>query len=158
MSTANQLSINEGAGKDPVRDSAKVAKVSRIPLGGAQSKLLGGVDIQPIPGYYMRWINDDAGRLESAKAAGYEMVAPTEIGLNADEGSTIRRYAGTKDSGEPFYCYLMKCPDEFYQDDLARLQAPLDVIERQIKGNKAPGAPQTAALEGFTLSGQQPKA
>ena len=95
----------------------------RTPLGVRRSKLT----VQfPIPGYTLRWINDDKTRLHDAIQGSYEFVTEDEVGMigdinitpgNQDLGRKVSKTVGTKDDHTPMIAYLMKIPTELYAQD-----------------------------------------
>lgn len=150
---------SSAAVKDAVPSSPEVEKMApaservktRQPFGGFTKKL----DIKSkIPGYVLYWINDDPGRIPSCLNAGFEFVSPKEIPLdygnvtmdgmrqNLDEGDRVSRPTKSVDAaGQPVKMYLMKLPQEFYEQDQAAKAARQAQIDNAIKGGgvRAPG-------------------
>lgn len=70
----------------------------------------------PIPGFYLYWMNDTDIRINRAKRSGYEHVSRDEVMLsesltdgNDVAGNHVRKQVGAID-GKPLYAYLMKKP------------------------------------------------
>lgn len=97
-----------------------------------------------IPGYHMHIINDVPGRIEEALSSGYEFVSPSEIGgtttnvvsRNTDLGDKVRFLVGQSDRGEGLYAYLMKLPQEWYDEDQQELQRVNDRVDHAIRNGK----------------------
>jgi hypothetical protein len=109
------------ANAGPVRDA------KRVPMSVPQAKLA----VPPIPGYYLHWFRNEAGRIEHALRAGYEFVSDEEVLMqggilgsdtaesrNTDMGSRVSMVAGgTNKNGEPTRLYLMKLRKELREED-----------------------------------------
>tara|TARA_R100000781_G_scaffold62400_1_gene39632 strand:+ start:174 stop:608 length:435 start_codon:yes stop_codon:yes gene_type:complete len=100
-------------------------KQVRTPIGGQRTQLqLSEADQAALDeaGFLPRWINDIGGRLEAAKAGGYEHVTKeeaTSLGHGAvmereDLGHVVSRIVD-KRTGDR--AYLMKIRKEFYEED-----------------------------------------
>jgi hypothetical protein len=92
-------------------------------LGGAQLKL--EVGKAGIPGFHLYWENDTDARIERLLGAGFEFVTKEEVGMSqvtqrvvadSEIDSRVSKYVGTTDDGKPMRAYLMKCPDELWED------------------------------------------
>lgn len=119
--------------KDVVQQPSKTRN-KRIPFGIPRSKL--SID-KPIEGYHLHWVNDEGGRLVQAQQGDYTFVAPDEVGFVEDiEEGRVSRLVGTQEDGSPMYAYLMKIPQEYYEEDQAHLQSQLDEIDNRIKGGQ----------------------
>lgn len=93
--------------------------------------------------HYLRWFNDDGVRITKALQAGYEFVSSKEVAmgemvipLNEDLGDRVSRVVGTKADGKPMFCFLMKLPNEYRQQDEARQAAEVDSIDAVINRGK----------------------
>ena len=110
------------------------AQVKRRPFGVPVQRL--GVS-KDIPGYHLRWVNDEPGRVEQALESGYQFVDPEEVGKVAREDNKVRELVGVaRDDRNPLYAYLMKIPEEFYLEDRAVLENQNKSIENAIKSGK----------------------
>jgi hypothetical protein len=96
---------------------------TRIPFGAAQAKL----SYPPRPGFHRHWFRDDPGRVERAKAAGYDHV---EDPLT---GQPVSRLGGVADGGGGLSMYLMEQPQHWHDEDVALGQKPVDEIDRAIR-------------------------
>lgn len=104
-------------------------RTTRIPFGGARTKLAIGFEI---PGQHLHWINDTAGRLDEAQQGGYSFVSPSEVGFTEKE-SQVKRFVGKDEAGEAIHAYLMKIDIDLYEEDQRTLQAGVDVFDRAMK-------------------------
>lgn len=103
-------------------------------FGVAQSRLDVGTDI---PGYHLRWVNDEPGRLQRAQQAGYQFVTPEEVDRVSDDESKVRELVGVqRDEKTPQFAYLMKIAEELYQEDRNALDYQVDQIDAAIRGGK----------------------
>jgi hypothetical protein len=99
---------------------------TRIPMSVPRAKMA----TPEIPGYHSHWINDYAGRVMQAQAAGYSFVNQDEVlismpglandilGTGTDLGTRVSIVVGKNEDGSPLRAYLMKLGDEFYKEDL----------------------------------------
>ena len=116
-------------------------KNQRTPFGVPRSKLT--INGAKIPGYMLRWINDQDNRILEAYEGGYEHVTKDEIPNIGDKnvvdmgdlGTVVSRVVGNHASGEPMRAYLMKIDQELYEED-QRLKEELmtDVEDYHIGG------------------------
>lgn len=117
----------------------KSRRPKRTPLGSLRLKMSveGNFD-----GYHTHWINDVNTNLHEAQQAGYEFVERDEAGQigdknltpgNQDLGSMVSRVVGTKSDGTPQHAYLMKLPQEFYEEDMAELEKRNSQIDEAIQ-------------------------
>lgn len=88
-------------------------------LGGARLKL---AVHGSIPGYKMYWCNDDNNEVAELLSEGFTFVQPQEVSLtrgivtDADVADRVSKYVGTKANGEPLRAFLMKCPQDIWDD------------------------------------------
>lgn len=109
---------SEGEGAES--GEMRIRRQNRRPFGSNQQKLF----YPQRPGFHRHWFNDEDGRIEDAKAAGYE---------NVKEGDNpVRRVVGTAKAGGPLYGYLMEIPEEWWEEDMARNQEQVDRTEQAI--------------------------
>lgn len=109
------------------------ARNKRTPFGVKQSKL--SINKQ-LDGYHYRWVNDEPGRIAQAQAGDYAFVEPEEVGREKTSDSRVKELAGTHKDGSPMYTYLMRIPQEFFEEDQTSAQGYLDDIDTAIKGGK----------------------
>jgi len=117
--------------RDEVRsvDREETGRKKRVPLGVQQPKMVA----ETRPGYVRYWFNDKGNRLASAQAAGYDYVKE-----HGDQKRSMT--VGTHEDGRPMTAYLMEIPQEFYDEDQALKQVPLDEFEAAINGGVPQGA------------------
>lgn len=104
-------------------------KVSRLAISKQQE------------GFHYRWVNDEPGRLSQAIDGGYDFVVPSEVGREPREDNKTREYAGLKADGGPMFTYLMKIPQEYYEEDQESAQEHLDSIDKAIRGGSLDRTP-----------------
>lgn len=105
----------------------------RRPFGVPVSRLS---VFKEIPGYHLRWVNDEPGRIALAMESGYTFVSPEEVGRAGDDGK-VKEQAGTqRDGSTPLFMYLMKIAQEFYEEDRDSLNSQIDKIDEAIRGGK----------------------
>ena len=93
------------------------------------SELTGGLKLKlavagEIPGYHLYWENDQDGAVETLLMEGFDFVSydelragkATEVVEDADIGSQISRYVGRREDGDPLRAYLLKCPNDLWQE------------------------------------------
>jgi hypothetical protein len=106
------------------RDIPRTATRERGVFNGTTKKLSVNTEI---PGYQLRWFNDQDGRVEAAVGrAWWDFVTQDEVALqdsnkvlerNSDVGSRVRAIVGTLDNGDPLYAYLLKIKKEWFDED-----------------------------------------
>lgn len=106
------------------RDIPRTAIRERGVFNGTTKKLSVTTEI---PGYQLRWFNDQDGRVEAAVGrAWWDFVTQDEIALqdgnkvldrNSDVGTRVRAIVGTLDNGDPLYAYLLKIKKEWFEED-----------------------------------------
>lgn len=112
-------------------DSTGRRKFVRKPFGQQMQKLAYPVE----PGYHHHWFNDNGrGRIDQAKEAGYEHV----IGR---DGNPVKAPVGVAEGGSILIAFLMKIPQEWYEDDMAAQQRAIDEIDRAIHSGAIAGKP-----------------
>lgn len=113
---------------DPVH---RVTRESRKPFGSTDQKLAWPIR----PGYHNHWFNDDPGRIQTAKDAGYEHVQDYR-------SMPVSRVVGVAPGGGPLLAYLMEVPQEWWEEDQARQQklvdTKMDAIRRGYVDRKDP--------------------
>lgn len=100
-----------------------------------------GVDVKDIlPGFVLRWINDERDRVPRSEFMGWTFVLRTEVALsekvfppNKDMGDKIAVYVGANEGGQPMRAFLMKIPQEGYDQIMRRKHAQDDMIEDAIR-------------------------
>ena len=111
-----------------------------------------------IDGYHIHILNDTPGRISQALENGYEFVSPEEVGgatnsnvtdRNTDLGEKVRFLVGHDEKGNSLFAYLMKIPQEWYDEDQQAIQERSDKIDNAIRKGKIVGDGQND--EGFYL-------
>ena len=124
------------------RDIPRTATRERGVFNGTTKKLSVTTEI---PGYQLRWLNDQDGRIEAAVGrAWWDFVTQDEIALqdsnkvlerNSDVGSRVRAIVGTLDNGEPLYAYLLKIKKEWFEEDTQATAKHIRDSEREMIRN-----------------------
>ena len=68
----------------------------------------------------------------AAQQGGYQFVNPKEIG-SSEEGTQVKRLAGTREDGEALFAYLMKIELDLYEEDQKVLSTEIRQFEAAIK-------------------------
>lgn len=102
------------------REEAQAPRTRRrTNLGGMRLKLSVG---NLIEGYHMYWANDENNEVQELLEEGFTYVKPSEVrmerGLVADTdvSDRVSKYVGTKANGDPLRAYLMKCPQDLWDE------------------------------------------
>lgn len=133
-----------------VAEGKTKAERVRVPLSVPQRKL----EVEPIPGYHLRWIRGTVQRLQQAEAAGFTFVTPEEVSINntmlggdastqgsTDMGSRVSVVEGAEiEGGQAVRMYLMKQPMQFYLEDAAINQQRNDSIAAALTQTYSQGA------------------
>jgi len=105
-------------------------RAERVPIGVRRQRL----GAEERRGFHRHWFNDSPGRIDAAKAGGYEHVTD-------ENGEPRRARVGVAPDGEVQMGYLMEIPQKFYDEDQRAKHKSVDEFEDALKR----GAP---ALEG----------
>jgi hypothetical protein len=106
-----------------------------------------------IPGYYVRWVNDDGQEVEYRLQNDYDFVAPDEIGLLNSSESRVKELVGTKQNGDALYAYLMKIPQDWRDADVQEEEEAQRRYEQQIRKGTIAGDGETAAMRYIPKAG-----
>lgn len=110
-----------------VNEAKKMAltrETIRTPIG-AKRELLNVTDTPD--GYVDRIVNDNPGRIETFKRAGYEMVENASLGTSNVDGAQASAGVVSKDVGKGVTAYVMRQKKEYYDEDQnAKQQKILD--------------------------------
>lgn len=117
------------AQQNPATATRKTAgERKRVPFSAPVRKL----EVPPIPGFYLYWVEGTPSEIARAQAAGFEFVDASEIPTNdvalagdglksgsTDLGSRVSVVAGGEagGDGQPVRLYLMKQKLEYYEED-----------------------------------------
>lgn len=116
----------DGPRSDALGEPLGPNAIKRVPMGTRAARLVG----EQRAGYYRRWFNDVPGRIERARAAGFEHVR------NA-KGEPMSTPAGTQEHGGGMRAYFMEIPDELRAQDLEQKRFLNDEIDRALNRGKA---------------------
>lgn len=108
-------------------DKREIEIRQRVPVSGPRDVLtVYGKD----PNYYYRWVNDTGNRVQRFLRGGYEIVtddlevgAP-RVGVPEAEGSPLKISVGGG-----LNAYLMRIPQEWYNEDQKRKDEAVDATE-----------------------------
>ena len=87
-------------------------------------------------GYVDRWVNDEPGRIQKFKDAGYELVSTASVGDSAADGTHSDQGVVSRDMGKGVTSYLMRQRKEYYQEDQAEKQRYVDKTEESMRRSK----------------------
>lgn len=140
-SDEDRLTKAANAASSARRDSQREGSArSRPPVAGGMRLKLG---VQgSLPGYHLYWENDQDGAIEQLLYEGFEFVNPSidkELRLESafvrdgDLNSRISRYVGRREDGSPLRAYLLKCPDEIWEDRESERYKQADAWDEAIR-------------------------
>lgn len=118
----------------------------RVPLGTHRMKL----QADAREGYVRRWVNDEPGRLDMFKEAGYEFVTDPKLQVGEGDdisqrpglGTAVSRHVGIRADNQPQRAYLMEIPEEYYKEDQTAKMQQVDEREDALRrGQDNQGAP-----------------
>lgn len=98
------------------------AKYRRAIQSGSFNRRL---QARPIEGFQIRFVNDEMGRLSQFCDLGWDFVTNQEQGLggnSSDAGDKYSIVVGTTSGGQELRAYLLKIPQEWY-DQFKRIEA-----------------------------------
>jgi hypothetical protein len=126
--------------------NARIAELraKRVPFGRRTQKLA----YARRPGYRRHWFADHPGRVEEARAAGWEHVKD-------HEGKIVSKLHGRHRDGRAMIGYLLEIPEVLWREDLAADQRRVDEGEQGIRSGNLPNGVQTNEKQGnFYTPGQ----
>jgi len=112
------------------KKSSEIRNSMRIPIGGRRN--LTGVNDTP-DGFVDRWVNDNPGRIERFKRAGYETVQAASVGDSGVDSSHAKAGIVSRDMGQGVTAYLMRQRQDYFSDDQAAKQKDVDASEETIR-------------------------
>lgn len=144
----DSIKANKGV-TEVTTETGRAIRRKRGALNGSTPKMAIG---NLIEGYHLHWMNDEKNRIEAALDNGYEFVSPEEIGgmryNNVTNRNTelsenrVRLLVGTTQDG-PLFAYLMKIPQEWYEEDQQELQDRNNLVDEAIRGGRSSGVDST---------------
>ncbi len=109
-------------------------------FGGARLKL---EVFGTIPGYHLYWENDENAAIEQLLSEGFDFVTAEEVGMTSkttrivadkDVDGRFSKYVGTRADGTgPLRAFLLKCPDELWEDRQAMRGEQDDLRDQAIR-------------------------
>lgn len=118
-------------------EKKRVDRGTRVPLGGFTGPLALNKESRD-PDMHYSWALDDSedgSKIERRLQAGYEFCSPDE-NLVAGNGSVYKSVQSGSiirvPAGHGSYHYLMKIPQEWYEDDAAQAQKRVDATEASL--------------------------
>lgn len=121
---------------------------NRVPMSIPTLKL----QAAEIPGFHLHWMSGTQGRISQALRAGYQFVSPEEVNLtnpdiagafgatnSSDLGTRVSALAGGEADGQAARLYLMKLPEEFWQEDQRLRDAANEKTAAMLRGGSAVG-------------------
>ena len=115
----------------------------RVPFGRRSQKLA----YASRPGYHRHWFADHPGRVEEARAAGWENVKD-------DAGKTVTKLSGRHRDGRAMIGYLMEIPEVLWREDLAADQARVNSSEDSIRQGQVAANPTGERQNSFYVPAQ----
>lgn len=139
-----QERLNQSSNPANAPAKAKETK-GRIPMSVPEQKLA----VPDIPGFHLHWMLGTPQRLQQAEKAGYTFVQQDEVELNtvglADNpmsdghnglDSRVSVASGKEMEGsQPQRLYLMKLPEQFWQEDQAKLAQRNEAMAATLRGD-----------------------
>lgn len=125
--SARMKEVNE------VKKRASSESKMRVPVG--QNRDITNVHDTP-EGYKDRWVNDEAGRIEKFRAAGYESVETAQMDSSNVDGSHTESGVVSKDMGKGQTAYLMRQRQDYYDEDQIAKQITVDETEDSMRKTK----------------------
>ena len=135
----------------------KKSDAVRVPMSLPNQKL----SVVEIPGMHCHWMAGNSGRIQQALRGGYSFVTPEEVNLtevgigndaagdgNTDLGSRVSVVGGA----DGMRLYLMKIPQELWEQDQMAYGQRQEQIASQIRGDKGFTAPDQDSSQRYRPS------
>lgn len=119
--------------KNESKKKSEVNSRIRVPVGANRD--VTAVRTTP-DGYIDRWVNDEPGRINLLKKAGYELVESAQVGDEGVDGTHSESGVVSRDMGKGVIAYLMRQRNEYYEEDQTEKQKIIDENEEIIRRNK----------------------
>lgn len=107
-----------------------VGKSMRVPIGGSRN--ITNVNDTPDDSVD-RWVNDQDGRIDRFKRAGYENVQAASVGDSGVDCTHSESGVVSRNMGQGVTAYLMRQSKDFYNQDQAAKQQKVDDSEESIR-------------------------
>ena len=115
------------------KKSADAKSRVRHPIGAKRDVLT----VQnPDENYVYRVVNDNPGRIDRFKEAGYELVENATLGTSHADGSQADAGVVSKDVGKGVTAYVMRQRRDWYDEDQAAKQRRIDEAEDGMRKKK----------------------
>lgn len=104
---------------------------------------------EEFPGYFVRWFNDQDGRVQRAEGAGYEFIDRKDVKQvgdkdiangNTDMNSKVSRVVGRTAENQPIRAYLMKLRKEWHDADLVKKEETNKLVDDAVRAGTVGGA------------------
>ena len=126
--------------------------IDRTPIGAKRDVM----NVTDTPdGFTDRWVNDDPGRIDTFKNAGYELVESATVGSDHADGTHADAGVVSKDVGKGVTAYLMRQKVDFYNEDQAEKQRLVDETEDALRKKKVKPHESTDGMYGEVTIGKQ---
>ena len=89
------------------------------------------------PAYKYRWVNDTASRVRDLEAEDWDPVKRLAAAGGDTPGSVASKFVGSDAGGKPIKAVLMRKRKEWYDADQKEKRAPLDEMDKAIRGGTA---------------------
>jgi len=122
------------AQKNEAGKSAEIKSAMRVPVGGRRD--ITSVGTTP-KGYVDRWVNDNPGRIEKFKNAGYVHVESASVGDSNVDGSHNEDGVVSRDMGKAVTAYLMRQREDYFHADQAEKQKVVDETEESLRRSES---------------------
>lgn len=128
----------EKSEQDSLKKRVAEIRAARAKLRGTSSNTRNVLAYKKIPGFQTRVVSDAPGRISKFKERGWEHVYGDETGgeLTANNpqkvGTAVSRVVGSDKNGK-VTGYLMKIPEEIYNEDKKGKQEEITLAEQRMK-------------------------
>ena len=137
-------------------DRQQLPRTRAARTGGPRLKLN---VFKEIEGFHLYWANDEDAAIEQLLSEGFDFVKPDEAGMksltnvvaDADLTDRVSKYVGTKADGTPLRAYLLKCPNEVWEEIQAANQQQADEWDGQIRSGAVENVENRYVPKGFEI-------
>lgn len=134
-----------------MKKAQETTERKRVPVGAKRDI----INVHDTPKDYVdRWVNDENGRIERLKAAGYEFVEKADVGSSHVDGTHNESGVVSKDMGKGVTAYLMRQRQDYYREDQAEKQRIVDRTEESMRKAKVKPNESTDGTYGEIKIGQ----
>lgn len=134
---------------EPAKGPSAASKMSATALERYRRSVQSGgfnrrLPHRPMDGFNLRFVNDEAGRIQQFIEIGYDFVTNEEQGINGastDPGDKYSVVVGTNAAGHEMRAYLLKIPEEWYAQLKAVEREQVSRVEKAIKLGKLDAKP-----------------